>query len=307
MSNRIRPGGVIVLLLVGLTAVIRAQEPSARAQVPFRTDVEMVGLSVTVRDREDRLVTTLSRDDFRLVVNRKPVAIEVFSKQSRPLAVAILANTLGWQHVERMRAVGRALVDALDADDRAVIGSFSTHVAISPHVTQDRPTLHRVLTEELWPGAGFYPLWTAVDRAIAAVPSDEAHKRVVVVITTDPREACIRVGPCVAERAASRRAVDEDVLLYGLILRSITSVMPSDRPMRRLAYETGGGYLRLGEGDEGLASTMASVVEELRHEYVLGFTRREQDGRDRTISVQLTRPGLTARARRTYRLAAPPE
>jgi VWFA-related protein len=306
MSNRIRRGGLIVVLLIGMDTVIGAQAPFEGSQVRFRSDVEMVGVSVTVRDRHDRLVTDLTRDDFRLVVNRQPVAIEVFSKQSRPLAMVILANTLSWQYIERIRAVGRALVDALGADDRAVIGSFSTHVAISPHVTSDRPTLHRVLTEELWPGSGFYPLWTGVDSAIAAL-SDEQHKRVVVVISPDPRESCIRVGPCAGERAVHRRAVDEDVLLYGLILRSITSVTPSDRPMRRMAYETGGGYLRLTDSDQELASTMAEVVEELRHEYVLGFTPPEQDGRDGTVRVQLTRPGLTARERRTYRLAVPPE
>jgi hypothetical protein len=44
---------------------------------------------------------------------------------------------------------------------------------------------------------------------------------------------------------------------------------------------------------------MEEVVEELRHDYLLGFTPPEPDGRDRTVDLRLNRPGLTARTRRT--------
>jgi hypothetical protein len=202
--------------------------------------VHTVGLSVTVRDRNDRLVTDLTRDDFRLVVSRRSIEIGVFSRESRPLAVAILAHTLGGrERVETVRRVARALVDALGPDDRAVIGVFSHAVAVSPLITSDRRTLHRVLTEELWPGWG-YPLGTVVDRAISALAA-ERGKRVVVVITSDPRESCIWMGvACVAGRPARRRAIEEDVMVYGLSLPAVEADVPSDRPLLRMPMRRAG-------------------------------------------------------------------
>lgn len=284
-----------------------AQDPPDGSQVTFRSDVETVGISVTIRDRHNRLVTDLPREDFRLFVNRRPVGIDIFSRESRPLALAILAHTAGGREpVENVRRVARALVDALAPEDRAVIGVFSHSVAISPIITSDRPTLHRVLTEELWPGWG-YPLGTVVDRAISALAA-ERGKRVVVVIASDPRERCIWMGvACIGGSVARRRAVEEDVMVYGLSLPVLPADAPSDRPLLEFAHQTGGGYLRLRDPDGDLAPAMAEVLEELRHDYLLGFSPTEQDGRDRTLDVRLNRAGLTARARRTSRLGTSPE
>jgi VWFA-related protein len=296
---------VFATLFLGTIAATDVQDLPEGSHVRFRSGVETVGMSVTVRDRHNRLITDLTRDDFRLVINRRPVAIDVFSRESRPLAVAILAHTAGGREpVKNVRRVARALVDALAPEDRAVIGVFSHSVAISPVITSDRPTLHRVLTEELWPAWG-YPLGTAVDRAISSLAA-ERGKRVVVVITSDPRESCIWMGvACVGAGAARRRAVEDDVMVYGLSLpASPTDVLPSDRPLLRMAHEAGGGYLRLRSTETGLASIMEEVVGELRHDYLLGFTPSEQDGRERTVDVRLNRSGLTARARRTYRLSS---
>jgi VWFA-related protein len=302
---RLFQAAVCATLFLGTIAASRPQDQPEGSHVRFRSGVETVGIAVTVRDRHDRLITDLTGDDFRLVINRRPVAIDVFSRESRPLALAILAHTAGGREpVENVRRVAGALVDALHPDDRAVIGVFAQEAAISPLITSDRGTLHRVLTEELWPGWS-YPLGTVVDRAISALAA-ERGKRVVVVITSDPRESCIWMGvACVRARAARRRAVDEDVMVYGLSLPAgSTDVLPSDRPLLRMAHESGGGYLRLRSTDIGLASIMVDVVSELRHDYLLGFSPPEQDGRDRVVDVRLNRPGLTARARRTYRLSS---
>src|SRR5207247_2554436 len=69
--------------------------------------------------------------------------------------------------------------------------------------------------------------------------------------------------------------------------------------VRTIADETGGGYFDLRAGDD-LASTFARVVEELRHQYVLGFAPATLDGKRHKLDVKLSSPGLKARARRTY-------
>ncbi len=101
------------------TCVLAAPVRSQGQQLPdaerptFRAGVETVVVSVTVRDRRSRLVTALGREDFRLLVDGRPVDIEVFTKERRPLMLGILLSTSQESGVARIRDVGRALVDAL--------------------------------------------------------------------------------------------------------------------------------------------------------------------------------------------------
>jgi hypothetical protein len=45
---------------------------------------------------------------------------------------------------------------------------------------------------------------------------------------------------------------------------------------------------------------MARVVDELHHQYLLGFVPTKLDGRTHRLEVRVTNPRLTARARRSY-------
>jgi VWFA-related protein len=76
-----------------------------------------------------------------------------------------------------------------------------------------------------------------------------------------------------------------------------------DEGLAKIAAETGGGYFELTSKDD-LGSTFRRVVDELHHQYVLGFTPAVLDGKTHRLEVRVLRQGLTARARRSY-LAAP--
>jgi hypothetical protein len=78
-----------------------------------------------------------------------------------------------------------------------------------------------------------------------------------------------------------------------------------DRSIRDLANDTGGGSFSLPV-DADLGATFERVAEELRRQYVLGFTPAVLDGREHRLDVQVTVPGHRARARRSY-LAVPAE
>ena len=65
------------------------------------------------------------------------------------------------------------------------------------------------------------------------------------------------------------------------------------------AEETGGGYFELSRTDE-LNSTFTRVASELHSQYVLGFSPKVLDGKVHKLEVRITRPGLVARARKSY-------
>ena len=72
-----------------------------------------------------------------------------------------------------------------------------------------------------------------------------------------------------------------------------------DEGLPKIAAATGGGYFEL-TSPRDLASTFAHVANELHHQYALGFTPEKLDGKMHDIAVHLSRPDLTARARKRY-------
>jgi Ca-activated chloride channel homolog len=293
-SSGPRSGLILVWLVWACVATLGSQS-QAPERPTFRAGVETVVLSVTVRDSRHRLVTTLGRYDFRLLVDDRPVNVEVFSHERRPLMLGILLNTSYEANVNRMRQVGGALVDALEPAEFAAVGTYAIEIAISPFATSDRTVLQRVLTEEIWPAVSHGPVSDAIAAMVHATHKDHG-KPVVVVAGSDYAQRC-GYRPCLSESAARELALREGVVIYGIVNR--TKEPPTQVgsfPVAKMAEVTGGGYLFL-TGKENLGALMAQVTEELRHEYLLGFTPAVADDRDHTLKVEVARPEHRAIAR----------
>src|SRR5262249_39173863 len=79
--------------------------------------------------------------------------------------------------------------------------------------------------------------------------------------------------------------------------------MQADKPddgLPKLAAATGGGYFELTSTDD-LASTFTRVADELHHQYALGFTPTNLDGKMHKLQVHVTESGATVRARQSYK------
>jgi Ca-activated chloride channel family protein len=298
--SRLR-SGLIHTLLVCMCAATLDSQAQDTGRPTFRAGVEMVVVSATVRDSRDRLVTTLEREDFRLSVDGRPVSVEVFTKERRSLMLGILISTRPEQNVPRLREVGRALVEGLEPTEFATVGTYGVEIAISPFATSDRAVLHRVLNEEIWPMGFVAPVSTAVAAMIEAMPKDRG-KPVIVVAGSDYAQSCF-YRPCLGEGEARELAVREGVVIYGIVNR--TKAPPTQigaSPVAKLSASTGGGYVVLTAKDD-LGALMAQVTEELRHEYLLGFTPAVADEREHTVKVDVTRPGHRAIAHVTRKAA----
>ena len=77
-----------------------------------------------------------------------------------------------------------------------------------------------------------------------------------------------------------------------------------DEGLPKIAAATGGGYFELTSTDD-LASTFTRVADELHHQYALGFTPTKLDGKMHALTLRVTTPGLTARARKSYLATTP--
>jgi Ca-activated chloride channel family protein len=78
--------------------------------------------------------------------------------------------------------------------------------------------------------------------------------------------------------------------------------MISQRPdegLSKLAAESGGGYFELAKAED-LRATFRRVAEELHRQYALGFEPTKLDGKLHKLEVKVKKPGMTARARKSY-------
>src|SRR5262245_58347341 len=136
----------------------------AMPDAQFRSSVSSVAVYATVADSSGRLVTDLTRDDFVIRDNGRPVDISLFSNDPQPITVAVMLDMSG-SMVSRFMRVRSSTIEFIEAmlpTDRAQIGTFGDEVSVSPMLTSDKAILTRVLRQELWPG-GATPLWNALD------------------------------------------------------------------------------------------------------------------------------------------------
>lgn len=264
----------------------------------FRASVQTVMLHATVRSDDGRLVPNLTRDDFDIRDEGQPVDVTVFSSDPQPITVALLLDMSGsmGRHFVRVRQSTDHFIDALHPDDRARIGSFGVEVALSPWLTGDKRVLHRIVREELWPGGGT-PLWNALFIAMKSL-ENESGRRVVVVLTDGAATGNLP-GLKGSEKDVTRQAEDDGFMVYAIGMQGSTL----ENAVTKLADRTGGGFFKLA-ADADLSSTFLRVVEELRHQYVIGFAPPKADGKMHDVEVKVKKPGMTARARKTYRAPA---
>lgn len=285
------------LARVTLAGFVMASAGAVQQRPPvFQSATKTVMLHATVRSGEGRLVPDLSREAFTVLDNGRPVDVTVFSNDPQPLTVALLIDMSGSmeRHFLRVRAATREFVKALQPVDRVRLGTFGDEVGLSPHLTGNKALLTRIIEEETWPGGGT-PMWSAAYQAMTSLDG-EGGRRVILVLTDG-----LDNGAAFPHTSSDveRRATTEGFMLYGIGIEG-TGLDPG---LRDLAEDTGGGFVELKAGDD-LAATFARVAEELRHQYVLGFSPAAFDGKRHRLDVKLSSPGMKARSRRSY-LATP--
>ncbi len=273
---------------------------SAQDQALFHSGARTVAIYATVHDHDGKLVTTLTRDDFEVRDNGKPVDLAVFSSDPEPITIVIMLDTSGSMtpYMSFVTAATEQLIDRLQPADQARLGAFGDHTLLSQRFTSDHQELLKFLHTKVNAG-GMTPLWNALDLGMVYL-KDIPGRRVVLVFTDGVDTTTGDHGL----DAVRKRADNEEVMIYAIGCWSGPDggVYGDDRPdpnLRKLADHTGGGYSELTWKDD-LNSTFGRVADELHHQYVLGFTPKVLDGKVHKLEVRVKPRDLTVRARETY-------
>jgi VWFA-related protein len=314
------------LMATGCVAATALAVVHARQQPPaFGTTTRTVAVYATVTDVQGRLVPDLTRDDFEVDDNGVKQELTVFSNDVQPITGIMLLDRSG--SMKRSLALevraAEVFVRGMLPEDRLRIGNFGKEIVIAPDdFTSDRDALFKVLHGDLQ-SDGPTPLWNAIDRAIDKLLLEKS-RRVVIALSDGVDEPLDFSGHAKSMKDAMKRAEDNDIMICAVGMEGLApaqmqpatqgfggrGMMPPrrneppmqkpDEGMAKIAAATGGGYFELtSPGD--LLGKFDRVVDELHHQYALGFVPQKLDGRLHDLTVKVNKPGYTARARKHYR------
>jgi Ca-activated chloride channel family protein len=289
-----------VLLLTSPGVELEAQQAPT-----FRSGTTTVPLFVTVTDSTKRLVPGLVREDFEVLDNSRPQEITSFDNEPQPISVVLMIDTSASMTLalDLVKAAAEQFLIRLLPGDQGRVGYFAARVEIvTPEFTGNRDQLIRNLKELDFGNPT--RLYDGIDRALDALEGVDG-RRVVLVFTDGDDTGSEKGRGDVLDRARRR-----DVMVYAIGMESdyfngVQRVRTRpDRGLKGLAEETGGGYFELRKTDE-LNSTFTQVALELHSQYVLAFTPQSPDGKVHKLEVRTKKPGLTARARKSYLAPSP--
>ena len=280
-----------------LIASLAAQETP---QKTFKVSTNTVALYATVTDAEKRLVPDLVQDDFEVYDNGKLQTLTSFDNKPQPISVVVMLDTSGSMTLalDLVKAAAEQFLLRLMPDDQGMVGAFNDKIEFHPEgFTNSRDMLVRSL-KDLDFG---YPtrLYDAVAESMSQLKPLQGRK--VVLVFTDGDDNSSKVG----SGHVTDRGRLEEVMVYSVGLENeyfdgARRVRSSpDRGLKRLSEETGGGFFLLKKTDE-LTSTFTRVAQELHSQYVVGFTPQVLDGKIHKLEVRLKKPGMVARARKSY-------
>jgi Ca-activated chloride channel family protein len=293
-------GGLAVLALAAATA-------AAQGTPVFRAGLDLVDVTVTVRDGKGGLVSDLAAQDFVVREDGRLQTLEIFAPAALPEEREELALNLGmlFDTSESMRKdlklSQESAIRFLDAIPRArdlLLIFFDRDIRVSRYNSENQQGIFGRILEAK--GEGFTALYDAIAVYLSRVVETPGRK--VLVVFTDGDDTTSQVPPQEVQRLVrSSSATIYPVAFPGAHRPNTAEALRAHSFLHSIADLSGGRVFQPTASRE-LAGIYQSILDELGTQYVLGYVsdNSKRDGKFRRITVELKRPGLKVRHRAGY-------
>ncbi|HEV2884775.1 MAG TPA: VWA domain-containing protein [Pyrinomonadaceae bacterium] len=277
-------------------------------------------LPVTVRDQAGKLVSRLTRKDFRVFEDGVEQPLSDLSLRRVPVDVVLIvdASSSVANNLDDFRIAAEGFAAHLADDDRVSLIQFDDRVVMLQDWTRSMVQFRRAL-KRIVPG-----MFTRFYDAMLLASKDQAPRgdaRHAIIVLTDgidsnrgtTFEAALKaalesqttvyvVSNAEIERSrkqdelanlqfGSSSAVRFNQLRIEDLKMGLAALDASELNLQQLAAATGGRLYKPASFDH-LEKTYAEVAEELRHQYTLYYSplNTKRDGRFRRVRAETTNP-----------------
>ncbi|HET6980220.1 MAG TPA: VWA domain-containing protein [Pyrinomonadaceae bacterium] len=295
-------------------------------------DTTEIMFPVTVRDSNGRLVSDLTRTDFKVFEDNALQPLSDLALRQVPVDVVLMvdASSSVANNLDDFRRAAQGFAAKLQTDDRISLIKFDDRIELLQDWTKSRFQLQRALNR-IEPG-----MFTRFNDALMLASKEQfgpatKSRRAVIVLSdgidngqgTTSLEAALQalikaqvtvyiVANTEISRAAKRAELDsllgqsESSIRFNQVTidrlqLGLKVLDQSETNLAQLAQATGGKLYKPLTFD-ALESTYAEVADELRHQYALYFTplNKARDGSFRRVRVETVNPALYPHTRVGY-------
>ena len=302
------------IALYSVRSLVRAQEDAT-----FSTDVRVVNVLATVRDRQGHIIRDLAQADFSMLENGRPQAIRYFSRESDlPLTLGLMVDTSISQQrvIDAERGASMRFLDRVlrETKDHVFLMQFDMSVRMPQGLTSSRRKLEDALAFVDTPSrqelrnqyGGGTLLYDAVVEASKEVMKNQSGRKALIVLSdgvdtgseatlTDAIEAALRTDTLIYSILFADRGY------YGGPLFGHMSGAGGRKALMRLSTEAGGGFFEVSK-KQTIDDVFTILEEELRSQYSLGYVSDVplHFAEFRKIQLTVNQKGLSVQARDRY-------
>jgi VWFA-related protein len=202
-------------------ALLLASLPAwAQDDLVFRAGVALVHIDAEVTGADGRTLTGFTKDDFRVLDERKQQTILHFSAEEQPLDLILLFDISGSMRlvVQGVAAAAREGFRELRQGDRVSVMVFNTRARVVAPFTEDLDAVDRTIRNDVLGlrfGGGTLIQSAVDDAALRFLHEKRTERRRAVLIVTDNNGMRTR-----REESVVRDFWEGDALLSGVIVRN---------------------------------------------------------------------------------------
>jgi len=302
-------------------AAFAARQTSARQDPTFSTEVKVVNVLATVRDKKGAFITDLTRDQFAIAEDNHPQIIRYFSRETDlPLTLGLMVDTSASQRrvIDAERSASYRFFDRVlrEDKDQAFIVQFDSAVQVKQALTSSTRKLDDALqyvdTESMQQlrrqNGGGTMLYDAIAQACADIMLPLAadyrtqQRRRALVLLTDG----VDVGSYGTVDESIAAAQRSDTLIFSILYADPGAYGLFGGPdgrgvLQKISSETGGRLFEVSN-KVPIDQIYAQLETELRSQYSLGYVSGEpvRISEFRQIKLDVKPKNLVVQYRRRY-------
>ncbi|HKX32463.1 MAG TPA: VWA domain-containing protein [Blastocatellia bacterium] len=281
-----------LLWILGLITWLAQPSPAQiRDDSTVKLTTDVVTLTVTVTDRDDRLVTGLDRRNFEIFEDKIKQNIEYFNYEDAPLSVGVVFDISGSMKgkIDRARAAMKAFVQTSHADDDFFLIAFNQRASLVAEFTDGETMLNRLaLVTPKGPTALYDAAYLGIEKV-----RQGRHDRKAIILISDGQDNSSRYS--YFELRKLLKEANVQIYCIGIVENGSGTGSPLDESGQAILEEvsdaTGGKAFFPRTGQE-LEDATTRIAVELRHQYSIGYVPQndQRDGRWRKIKIRVNQP-----------------